>query len=274
MSSFNFEQAIKDSLKATSSTALECVVLGPSGSGKSSLLGTFGVKTLYLYTTGEAHGSKAARHLGHDNVVPVSIDREGEKSLAPEDAYARLLTILNDVEGINKAGFKAIGVDGASELETIIRQMPAWKKACLSANGKHNAFSEGPATIELFRPIVVALKNLQLRLDTHFAMTLTLDVKSMGINGEYEEAMPRLKGYAVAEQLLQQFGDVLVVGKMQKNNEIKHKLQAMTEITKVSKDENGSIKKSLNFSPRLSGITMPPYMDANLADVIKLKAKG
>lgn len=271
MTYFNFSEAIKQASNDLNSTALEAIILAPSGGGKSSLMGTFGVKTLFLYGSGEAHGSKAATVRGSDRVVPVCYDYADGASLPADMAYSRLLTILNDVEGIKAAGFKAIAVDGASEIEVMIRNSTQWKKACLSINGKHNAFAEGPATIEMFRPIINALKHLQRQLGTHFAMSLILDVKSVGVNGEIEESAPRLKGFSVAEQLLCQFGDVLVVGKLQRDTTIKYKIQFMTEITKVSKDEVGNLKKSINFSPRLSGITVPNTMDADLSEVIKLK---
>ncbi len=270
---FDFSAAIKQASVMTSSKALEAIVLGPSGSGKSYLLGTLGVKTLYLYSQGESHGSKSARVNGGDMVVPICVDYDDTgTALTADDTYKRLLSILGDVDGIKKAGFKAIAVDGASELETIVRNTGEWKKQCLSNNGKHNTFGEGPATIAMFRPVINALKHLQLMTGCHFVMTLILDVKELGMHGDYQEAAPRLKGFAVAEQVLQQFGDVLVVGKLQKDDKIKYKLQFMTELTKSSKDEHGQLKRAINFSPRLAGVaTLPATMDADLSQVIKLK---
>lgn len=270
---FNFDQAIKEAEVSAKSTALEAIILGPSGAGKSSVMGTTGLKTLFLYTGGESHGIKSAQARGK-NVMPVRLDVEDGKQLTADETYARLLTILNDVDGIRKSGFKFIGVDGCSELELIIRQTTNFKKLCLTPAGKHNTYAEMPATLETFRPIMNALKNLQRELNVHFAMSLILDVKDMGPNGEYLEAAPRLKGYSVAEGILQQFGDILVVGKMTKGNEAKYKFQFMTELTKVSKDEAGNLKKAMNFSPRLSGLSVPPIMDADLSQVISLKEAG
>jgi hypothetical protein len=67
------------------------------------------------------------------------------------------------------------------------------------------------------------------------------------------------------------FGDVLVVGKMTKGTDVKWKFQSLLDIKKVSKEENGTIKKILNFSPRLSGAAMPSIMDADLSKVVKMK---
>jgi energy-coupling factor transporter ATP-binding protein EcfA2 len=276
---FDFEAAIASASKDANSTALEALILGASGSGKSTLCGTLGCKTLYLYASGENHGVKAARSIGDKDVVPVCFDESKDfVPTTPDEALRNLLGILNDVALIKKHGFQAVVIDGASELEYLIRASAEWKKACTTAKGQHNGFEEPKATLNGFRPIVTALKNLQRQLGIHFAMTCILDVKEMGSNGEVVEASPRLQGYSVAESLVQQFGDVLVVGKMAKNNQIKYKLQFMTELTKTAKEENGTVKRSLNFSPRVAGVNvgpegLPALMDADLEAVVELKKK-
>jgi hypothetical protein len=269
---FDFDAAMKQAEKDASSTALEALILAPSGGGKSTLLGTMGVKTLYLYAAGENHGVKAARSLGGKDVVPVCFDI----NRTPDDALITLQEILADTEQVQKHGFRAVVVDGASELETLIRTSQAWKKACATSKGSHNTFEEPRATIAAFRPVISALKSLQQKTNIHFAMTCILDVKDIGPNGEICEAVPRLQGYSVADSLVQQFGDVLVVGRMERQGTIKHKLQFATGLTKKSTDEAGIIKRMLNFSPRIAGLNvadLPPYLDADLKQVIELKKK-
>lgn len=269
---FNFDAALAQAEKDANSTALEAIILAPSGGGKSTVAGTFGCKTLYLYSSGENHGVKAARSLGGKDVVPVCFDM----NRAPDDALQTLQEILTNNEMVSKHGFGAIVIDGASELETLIRTSSAWKKACATAKGGHNAFEEPKATIAGFRPIITALKDLQRAHGVHFAVTCILDCKDLGPNGEICEAMPRLQGYSVAESLVQQFGDVLVVGRMEKNGVIKHKLQFATGLTKKSATEAGVIKRMLNFSPRIAGLNvsdLPPFLDADLKQVIELKRK-
>jgi hypothetical protein len=100
-----------------------------------------------------------------------------------------------------------------------------------------------------------------------------LDVKDMDGFGGISEAAPRLQGYGVCEAIVANFGDVLVVGRMTKGTDVKWKFQSLMDVKKVSKDENGTIKKILNFAPRLSGATLPAIMDADLSQVIKLKEK-
>ena len=205
--------------------------------------------------------------------MPVCIDLDGASA---DDAIANLLTVLRDYERVKRMGFGAVVVDGASELEVLIRNSTAWKKACQTAKGGHNTFAEPTETLNCFRPIVTAMKDLQRATGVHFYMTCIIDVKDMGPNGEITEASPRLKGYSVAEGLIQQFGDILVVGRMEKNGEVRHKVQFATTLTKKSSDEKGTIKRILNFSPRISGFAvheLPEIADASMKQIAEVKAK-
>lgn len=271
---FDFEKAIKEAKEATSSPLMGAVVLGSSGAGKSTLMGTAGVKTLYLYTTGEDHGVKSAGAIKGADLVPVCVDFADGKKLDADQTYQRILDVLKEHDALKKLGVKCVAVDGASEIEATIRETSAWKKLCSTAQGKHNTFAEGGATITLFRPIINALKEVQRKVGAHFIVTCLLDVKDLGVNGEILEASPRLQGYSVAESLVQQFGDVLVVGRMEREGQVKHKLQFMSEITKTSKDEKGSLKRAMNFSPRIAGLQNPPaLLDADLKEIIRLKGQ-
>jgi hypothetical protein len=270
--SFNFDKAIEEASSQVNEETIGAIVLGQSGAGKSFIMGTLPGKVLYLYTGGEAHGVKSAKVQGK-HVTPVRIDydksapadqRNEVGNLKPDAAYKRLLAILSDVEGIKAQGFNSIALDGATEIEQIITSTEQWKNACLSDKGKHNSYAEGKVTLAMFRPIIAAMQNLQIQLKINYAMSCILDVKAAGIYGEVEEASPRLSG------------DVLVVGRMSKDGEAKHKLQFMTDVTKVSKDLVGNVKKTLNFAPRIAGISvadMPPYMDADLSKVVDIKKK-
>lgn len=272
--SFDFGKAIQAAQADAKSALVGAIILGPSGAGKSSVLGTFGCKTLYLYTTGESHGVKAAMATGGSQIIPVCIDKDDEQ-LAPDAAYRRLLDILGEKDAIKKMGVGAVVIDGASELEACVRESTAWKNECKTAQGKHNSFAEPGATLALLRPVVNALKALQRDVGVHFAMTCILDVKEVGMYGEIETASPRLTGFSVAESLVQQFSEVLVVGRMVRDDVTKYKFQFMTDITKASKDEAGRIKRAINFNPRVTGLLiteLPSTVDANLQEIIKLKA--
>lgn len=287
---FDFDAALAAAAKDAKSTALGALIMGPSGGGKSWLCGTFGMSTLYIYCGGENHGVKSALGAsGGKNIHPIYLDYQKSEPIEfvdrkpdnktkedeSDECLQNLLGILSTAR-FKKHGFKAVVIDGASELEYLIRNSSQWKKSCLTNKNTHNNFAEASSTINGFRPIVTALKDLQRNLDIHFAVTCMLDCKELSGTGEITEAAPKLQGYSVAEALVQQFGDVLVVGRMVKNNLVKHKLQFMTEITKTSKEENGTIKKCLNFSPRIAGVSvsdLQPYMDADLSAIVEMKKK-
>jgi hypothetical protein len=269
---FDFEAAIKEASREAGQNFLGAIVLGSSGAGKSRLMGSFGCKTLYLYTTGEDHGPKSAKVAGGPDLVPLCLDFANGEQLSADAAYARLLEILGSKDQLKKMGIGAIAVDGATEIETLIRGTTAWERACQTAQGKHNTYAEPATTVSMFRPVISALKDLQRSLQIHFVVSCILDVKELGPNGDILEAAPRLQGYTVAEAVVQQFGDVLVIGRMERNGEVKYKLQFMTEIAKSAKDEAGRMKRSMNFSPRITGATeIPPFLDADLRKCIELK---
>lgn len=278
MSAFNWKAAAAQAKKQMESKALEAIILGPSGSGKSFLLGSFGCPTLYIYSSGESHGPRAAAKRAKDagsTIIPICMDLTEEgKLITGEDVLNRLLTILNDDELFDELKIGAIAIDGAAELEVHIRASAAWKRDCLSTQGKHNSYAEPAVTVQMFRPIFNRLKDLQRTRGVHFAMTCMLDVKEYGEHNDIVEASPRLKGFQVAEALIQQHGDVLVVGPMVRDGLKKWKLQFMSDISKTSKDLSGTVKRTVNFSPRLNGADAPAYLDADLRAVVALKEQG
>lgn len=272
--SFDFKGAMEKAKRDAESTALEALVLGPSGAGKSYRAGTFGCTTLYLYGGGESHGVRAAKQEAGGNLVPIRYDHE---SSDPDSTLQNILDILRDKKVIAQVGAKAVYLDGASEIEFLIRSSTKFKELCKTTKGTHNTFDEPKATVTLFRPIIEALKDLQTEYGIHIVMSCIIDVKEYGDNGEIVECAPRILGYGVAESLIQQFGDTLVVGKMTnpKTGQSVRKFQFMTDVVKTSKEESGVIKKTINFSPRISGVKeLPKYLDANFKDVIDLKVKG
>lgn len=266
---FDFNKASLEAKKDLANNSLFLILLGASGNGKSFIQGTFGVKTLYLYTTGESHGPRSASTTAGSNLVPVCIDRDGDAELSPDDSIARLLSILDDVEGIKKAGFGAISIDGASEIEALIRASAKFK-----ANVK-TSFDEGPATLAIFRQVINRLKVLQRTLGLHVCLTCILNIKELSETGVIMDATPQLNGYQVATGLVQQFDDVLMIGRMQKAEKIAYKIQLLATASKTTADfKTKEIKKTFNFSPRITGIDIVAQgstLDADLSKVIELK---
>lgn len=277
--SFNYARAKQQAAAAMSNPKLQLIVLGHSGSGKSYCVGSLGVKTLYLYGTRESHGPKSAATKGGDNIVPVCVDygtwgdEDVEREFTADESYQILSDILKDYARLKSEGFEAIVLDGLTVLEGIVKDTSLWAMKCKSANGKHNSFKESEASQELMGNVITWLKAAQREIDCHVVVTGIIDVKAKDQFGGVEEANPRLGGYGLCESLIQHFADVTVIGKMARGGEVKYKFQFLTDLSKVAKDEHGTVKKAQNFSPRITGIDVPPFVDADLSILADMKAK-
>ncbi len=274
---FNFGAAEKASLdELKNGNLLQLMLLGQSGSGKSRAIGTLGVKTLMLYGGGESHGPASAKKPG-GQIVAVSwdTDDDGTDIKTPDAKFKRLLDALTALPEIKAAGFGAVVVDGATELEVLIRSTNRFKDLCMTDKGKHNSFAEGTAVGVMFRQVTDALRKLQSVLGLHYVVTCLLDVKSISDAGEIQEAAPRLSTYGVCDGLLPQFQDRVAIGRMSKNDKIDHRLQFLAGVTKTSKDANGQVKKLINFAPRLGNLDaseLPTTLAADLAKLARVKA--
>lgn len=272
---FDFDKAIKEAKQDTENKSLFLILMGASGNGKSYIQGTFGVPTLYLYGSEESHGPKSALREGEKNVKPICIDQgENGEQLTPDQALDKLDSILSDLEGIKKHGFKALTIDSSNVLETLIRSSTAFKMACLTAQGKHNGFAEGTSTLLGFRKVIVRLRTLQRQLGIHICVTSKLNISSMSDDGLITDCSPDMAGYQVAAALISQFDDVLIIGKMKRNGQVRYRLQLLAEGSKVSKDADNNIKKTFNFSPRITGVdilSLGSTLDANLEALINIK---
>lgn len=274
---FDFNRVLAESKAATKNKSLFAIVMGASGGGKSFLMGTLGVKTLYLYISGEAHGAESAAITGGDLVHPYCLDYVDGKQLSADDTYKHLRAVLQNVEAIKAAGFKAVAIDGAAELELIIRNSKDWAKRCLNEKGIHSNWEESDATMDLLRFVVEDAKGLQRQLGCHIVMTSILDVRAVGDNGEIMDASPRLRGARVADFLLRQFDEVLVVGRLQSaEGQVGHRIQFLTRMSKTAKEMSGGIKL-LNFAPRITGVKaedLPSIVAADLSIIAAAKAAG
>ncbi len=275
---FDFKKAIQDAQQDLSNDKLFLLLLGSSGNGKSYAQGTFGVPTLYLYTQGENHGPKSASTVGAGNIIPVCLDREGDKELTADEAIKRLHSILDDAEEIKAAGIGAVSVDGATELEALIRGTTKYKVMTTTESGKHNGFVEGPAILFQLREIITKLKRLQRRAGVHVCVTGILIVKEYSDDGTILDAAPGLSGFTVTSGFIQPFGDVAIIGRMQKKDKVAYRLQLLASGSKSSVDMiTKEVKKTFNFSPRFTGVdilSLPPTLDADLAALIALKKTG
>jgi adenylate kinase family enzyme len=242
---------------------LNLIVLGPSGSGKSSLCGTVGEPTLFLYLSTEMHGPEAASTFATGEVTPICLD-DGR---TPDEAYAFLNQILQD-----KAFLKPFGVvvlDSATSLELLIRETSEFNMRCLTDKGKRNSFAEHTVSVVLLTDIIRKMQ----ATGKHTIMTCALDVKEYDEEtGEIVEAHPQLSGYKVAENCIMAHSEVCMIGPMHKEDKTAHRIQFGGKITKTSKDGAGKVKRLFNFTPRVTGVkVLPASLPASLSELIKLK---
>lgn len=294
MSKFDFTAAIKEGQKRLENKNLALIALGPSGSGKSRLCGTMGVKTLYLHTSGESHGPASAA-AGGSEILPICIDAgpsipskhvdgDGNESMVPssttvsaDEAYKRLLDILDSVAELKKLGVKAIAIDGATELESIIQNTTTWKQR-LAAEYKGVKSYAGDLTLSMFRPILLKLQRLQAELGIHYVLTCILSVREYGENNEILDASPSLYGFNVATGLIQQFPDILVIGQVSDGERARPAIQLGSHVSKATKDQKSQeVRKLSNFYNRITGAdltTCPDLMKPNLKLVAEIKKLG
>lgn len=277
---FDYKKAKEQAAAAMKNPLLEAIILGPQGAGKSYALGTFGCKTLHLYGTRESHGPQAASVKGSKNLIPLCIDfgtwpgEEKERVFTADESMQMIESVLRDYEWLKSEKFGAVVFDGMAVLEQIVKETTEWKEKCKTSQGKHNTFKESEASIELIGRVIGFMKGCRRELGVHIVTTGIIDVKDTDQFGAVTEASPRLQGFGLAEMVNQNFGDVIVVGKLSKGGESKWKFQFMADISRTAKDEHGNQKRSMNLNPRLSGCEVPATIDADFATLAKYKAEG
>lgn len=260
-----------------STELLFLALLGASGAGKSHVAGTAPGKILYLHGAAESHGVTSAKKSGGD-IIPVCFDRDKNGALRPDAAYKRILDCLKP-ETIAKAKIDSIVFDGLTELEKLVRETDEFKNRCATKGGGHDKFSEVPATIFMMDRVFNALRETQYTNRTHVVVLGIVDVQDANKNtGEVETANPRLMGYGVAVTAIQQFGDILLIGKMRNAKGEEGRLfqtgASVNKISKAAEKDGGHIKKFINFDCRLqmpAGVVLPEFIKADLKEVVKLK---
>jgi hypothetical protein len=125
--------------------------------------------------------------------------------------------------------------------------------------------------------VLSRLRDLQFNHGIDIAVTCMLDVTEKNARtGEIEAAKPKLQAYGIAESAIQQFGDIIIIGRMTKADGMSgHVIQMNTDLSRVSVDEKTKeVKKIFGISPRLQGVqTTPPLIRADLKELLKLKGR-
>jgi len=255
---------------------LFCCILGPSGAGKSHTIGTLGVKTLYLYFAGEAHGVKSASKSG-EHITPFCVDYVDGKALSADETLNLIREVINDAKGLQKAGFEALALDGLSELDLCLSQTKELKVQCLTPAGKIDGFRIASVTKQMGNGLVKDLLNLQRETGIHILTTCILEVKEYGEDGGFDECTPRLSTFGFAEAVLQMFPDRVIVCPIQRTNketselETVHVFDNRVTVSRSAKNDKGGIKKTSNFSPRVESGAMATVMRADLKKLMEVK---
>jgi hypothetical protein len=268
--------------KKVSVEPLMALVMGASGGGKSSSLGTLGVPTLVLVGQTESHGATNARSAAQDKDLVTGLSyivNKEDGSLDAQGSYKNLLAILRDPELADN--FDAVAVDGASELQGIFKDTARFRELCLSDKGTHNSFKEAESYGVMFNEVINALLNLRKR-GVHCLMTCAAIVTGGGDGSDEITAKPNLYGFTTAENLCRNFPDIFYVTMLREedeegNEKTVHRFVFNPKVSAVSKDaKTGKVMKQSfsNFSPRISMFSredLPEKSEVNLAKVLEAR---
>lgn len=261
--------ALKKASKGQKDEGLLACVLGAGQGGKSTLLGTLGLPTLILYTADEAHGVSSASIYNKDIVGVCLTQDEDGNTVEAEVAFQKMLTILSDPD--LPKHFGAVCVDSLSSVDILLKQTEYFKNFCKEKSGSHNKFKEGEAILSALQLIINATGAARKK-GVHFLVTLAADIKAVDSEGLAEIISPVLSTYGVANAVPRLFNTILYVSQVNVDGEQKRALVFSTHASRVSKEANGSTKKTLNFSPCLRGIADDDTPDIMPADLSKLLA--
>ncbi len=275
----NLKARVNYSTKIMNNKNLGLILMGPASAGKSSAMGSLGVRTLYLYGSGESHGPASAKHFNPGcDLIPVCFDLdENGNQVDPDQAYQDLVDLLNDRKQIEEAGVKAIVLDGLTELEHLILSTTTYKLRLASEYKGQKSFA-GPIVIDMARSVLNAIRKLQTELDIHYVISCLLIVKEVAENGVFTDASPQVNGFNVANAILQQIPDRLVIGHVEMGDgKVQPRLQVGAAVGRVTKDfSTKAITKIASFRCQLTGVDLSnaSTLAPNLANVIEYKKAG
>lgn len=268
------DDLLDDVVVPSNDTKLNLLVIGPRASGKSSCIGTSGLRTFYITARREKHGLNAARKAGGSNIVGwlMDLDKTGNL-LSSDNALTRLHDKLDQLcERPNVAEeFPVIAFDGFSVLDEIIQDCKSVK-----IRAAVNNYEKGPAVIEQFMHVVDKLLRLRY-LGCHVIATVAASAEVQP-SGEYLTVTPHLQGYKCVDKLIGCFDDITMVGRINAESEdgaVKpmYMFQFNGSMEKMGKTVAGKVV-GVNFSPRITGVSadeLPNFMNADIAELITFK---
>ena len=286
---FDFKKAKAAASKPQQIRPMKAIVLGTSGAGKSSLLGTTGLDVVMLYGKTEEHGPTAAQTMSNGStgsVTPVEYtiwkDKGGRLVLDADASIDNLRVLLSSKEISNEFG--AVALDSITELQSIFMQTQEFVEVCRTDKGVHNKWAEGDAFVKFFEEIRDQLIGLQGK-GLHSFVTCAANKNPVATDSTVTSYEPTLRGFKVAQEIIRMFDDVLLVDRFEGGMEdddgniedTGHRIIFKANLAKKAKDLRGNVTKSMNFQPRVSGFKiqdLPSTCEADLGKIISGRQKA
>jgi hypothetical protein len=258
---------------------LFALIIGTSGAGKSTAIGSAEGRILYIHGAGEVHGPKAAATNPKATVIPFNLEQRKNADgvlidCDPDEAMARLWSVLNQPLW---SQFDHIAVDGLCDIEKILLLSKACEKFCTNDKGKFVRWDTVKYVTQELGRLVKALGKLSAHGMGVFVTCIGVTDSDFSAEAGTLAIQPKLQGHGVIETIIPQFPDIILAARIERDDEVGHAfLFHNVVVTKSQKDANGETKKVSAYSPRLTGLyykETPPILAANLALALKYKRR-
>lgn len=230
--------------KVVNENKLFTLLTGIRGAGKSTVIGTLGVRTFLLATTLESHAVTASKIFGGNNIISTLFDTdEDNKQMKPDAALTNLHAILdfliNSPDLLNN--IDCVALDSVSAVDKILIETSRILQ-------EKNGFEQLKILEQEHLKIIRKLKELH-RKGLHVIATMPI-LATFDENGFYATAKAEIRGVTTTSNIAGNFDDILVIAKPEKD----YIFQMDLMIKKVGKDMTG-LEKSVVFRPRITGLS-------------------
>jgi hypothetical protein len=146
-----------------------------------------------------------------------------------------------------------------------------FKQRCAGARGQHNPFKETEALVEMLSDIIRKLQHLVDYHNIDVVTTMDLQIQSLSDDGVILESKPGLPTFGVGRAVIQQFPDILVLGRIGEKRI--PTFQNFAKVASVSTDrDTQTMVKYAEYNPRLRGVKeLPEQLSADLNKILELK---
>lgn len=256
--------AIKSFDATKNKLPLFAVVMGSSGGGKSSLLGTLPGKTLAIYFRSDLSGPSFSASTSGSDIVPFLVD---PTDMTADEAVAELYEQLRNPNLVKT--FKNITVDGLPALEDLLNRTEACLAAGITKAGKVDTFGKDRFVQEKLSELVRLLVD-QRSHGVNIAVTTLARIADDGDGTT--QITPKLRGFNTVEALLPSFATILLV--VRNAQDRSHFLDMAAKIFKKKADQTGKEVAVASFSTRIEGLRVeqtPPKISPDLKKVLALQ---